>query len=362
MFRNLKNVLRRLGWREYPARELARFLLYCSARHDPAELLARLNLPEGEQADTVRQEVLDPDPYRFTEYVIRLTEPVSVEPIHGMVVASGHRLISGLFDVHRTVAVPPPSLFGHCLSARRPIEVEEAILLRHHYGEDNYFHFYSDVLSKFAMFPRHPEMDRLPLIVSRRQFDMPFFQAMIRRARLEDRTWIVQDGQCVRVQRLWCIKSRNLTRAWIEHLWEFLRIPEPVALPARRIYLRRGTAVRRPMQNQTEVEALLRSADFETVDTALMSLDQQIELFATARYVVAEHGAGCVNIIHRRGAPLALLELFPPRHVSTAFFLISHILGYEYRCLRGSLPGDGSDGFRMDLSQVESATKAMCHA
>src|SRR5690242_18647078 len=78
-----------------------------------------------------------------------------------------------------------------------------------------------------------------------------------------------------------------------------------------RVFLTRNKTAARTIMNMPEIAKVLRQFEFQIVDTAGMSIDDQIDVFSKTRYLVAIHGAGLTNIIFRRDAPLSVLELCP---------------------------------------------------
>ena len=114
------------------------------------------------------------------------------------------------------------------------------------------------------------------------------------------------------------------------------------------------------MTNFAEVEAVCRQNGFETIHPDTLSLREQIEIFSQVRYLVAEHGAGLTNMAFRRGAPLAVLEIFPswvythPRGLVGSppphYFWLAHALGFQYDAIAGDDTAAGHAGmsFRVD--------------
>jgi capsular polysaccharide biosynthesis protein len=106
--------------------------------------------------------------------------------------------------------------------------------------------------------------------------------------------------------------------------------------------------------NQEEVEAFLNSNGFETVDAAGLSHAEQIKLFAGVRHLVAEHGSGVANILFRRGAPLSVLEMFPPGYLSPAFYACSRLVGAFYDRAHGIAQDGQTESYRMSLEILEA--------
>ena len=210
----IKRWLRGLGWKNPALQDLNVCCRYFKKIHDPKTQIQESNLPDHEFGRRVRDEILYYEDYRTTEYIFEFEEAVTVEPMHGMIVARSNQLLCSLLAVHRSVYVPPPHFFQYHSSRRRLHRVPGALLLRHHYGEANYFHFYADVLSMFGVVKKFPEYEEIPFLVSRRQFEASYFQGFIKRAGLSEREWIVQDGEAIEVQRLSLIHISEPTRPY----------------------------------------------------------------------------------------------------------------------------------------------------
>jgi hypothetical protein len=114
---------------------------------------------------------------------------------------------------------------------------------------------------------------------------------------------------------------------------------------SRRFFVGRGQTTTRQMLGEEEVaNALVDELGFEYIVTSDMTLDEEIELFATAEAIVGPFGAAFTNVLF---APLGtkVLELqafdadFP---ASTAFLELSRVLGHSHGVLRGeSTPPKG---------------------
>jgi hypothetical protein len=355
----IKRRLRDVGWKVFDPVLLSPYYRFERRIYDPARQFASLGLPGNEFADEVRKEVFSTDPYRFAEYVLELRETVVVEPLHGMLVARGRQLIKALLAVHQSVDVPPPHQLQYRQALARKQEVDRAVLLRHFYENGNYFHFFNDLLPILFLLERFPEYGDWPLLVTRRLFAAPYFQGFIERAGWKDRPWLIQDGQAIVCQRLVVAKSLALTPEWIGKIRALFRVPEAAADQNQRLFLKRTGGLRRRLANAGEVEAVCVAFGFEPIDTATLTLDQQIELFSRARYVVAEHGAGSTNVVFRSGQPLTLFELFPPGYDSTCYFLMCHHMKHDYRWMRGQKVDGGVDAFTIAIDPLRQALEAM---
>jgi len=67
--------------------------------------------------------------------------------------------------------------------------------------------------------------------------------------------------------------------------------------PTRKLYVSRGGTARRRIDNETEVEAALRGAGFETVRPETLSVLEQVRLFSQASHVIGSSGAALTNTL-----------------------------------------------------------------
>lgn len=67
-------------------------------------------------------------------------------------------------------------------------------------------------------------------------------------------------------------------------------------LQAKKIYISRKDSVRRPLVNETEVEAFLLEEGFTIIEMSKLSLVEQILIMQNASFIIAPHGAALVNL------------------------------------------------------------------
>jgi capsular polysaccharide biosynthesis protein len=104
-----------------------------------------------------------------------------------------------------------------------------------------------------------------------------------------------------------------------------------------RLYIARRQT--RRVANQAELEAFLRARGFDTHNLENLSVDQQIDLFAQAEWVVAPHGAELGNLLFCRPGT-KVLELAPDSGFKPYYSYICNKLGLSH----GILPCPTHDG------------------
>lgn len=101
-----------------------------------------------------------------------------------------------------------------------------------------------------------------------------------------------------------------------------------------KIYISRAKASRRRVVNETQVVNLLERWGFREVFLESMTVAQQALLFASAKYIVAPHGAGLANLAFCHPGT-RVIEIFPPNYLLTVYWVLSNQLEVEYYYLIG---------------------------
>ena len=117
------------------------------------------------------------------------------------------------------------------------------------------------------------------------------------------------------------------------------------------VYIRRGrTGELRLLQNEDEVEALLRRRGFEVVDPAVDSAHDIARASLNARIVVGVEGSHLAHAIYTVADDGAFLVLQPPDRFSLAYKEFTDRLGIRYAFLVGDRT---PDGFTMPLDDLQ---------
>lgn len=289
------------------------------------------------------------DPSWHEQFLYKLPRSVIVEPLHGFV-CSGSHVLAFLQGIDRYVAEQAALPFRLKIVLQPKQHVARAVLFRHHYAELNYFHFLNDILSKLTILDRFPEYRQWPWIVSRAQFQTPYFQGFLQRLKPRTPEIIVQDEVPIEVEELVCVKGMGLTPSWIAQARAILHVSEAPPSRQEKIFLFRNNTTRDVLGNSSQVRDLCEQHGFRAVDTATLTLDEQIELFRNIRFIIAEHGAGLTNLIFRGHHPLGLLELYPPHCKASCYYALAKQLGHDY--LGQPMQSTTSQGLQIDLEAL----------
>jgi capsular polysaccharide biosynthesis protein len=205
-------------------------------------------------------------------------------------------------------------------------------------GNDNYFHFVTDVIPRWGTFQEtmpgcrpdaiyvpHQSRYQRELLDLIGLCDIPLIQSdkdrAVRAARLAV-PWISNVGE----------HAPPPTVAWLRSA---LPAKDVVSRP-RRIYVTRGNQKNtRRFVREAELVAGLEKRGFAVVDPGSLSVQDQIDHFAAADVIVGPHGAALTNLVFaREGA--RVLELFGPKYVRACFWtLTANIPGIDHRYLIG---------------------------
>lgn len=113
---------------------------------------------------------------------------------------------------------------------------------------------------------------------------------------------------------------------------QFLRkkfLPAAAAAPARKIFISRRFTQGRKIINEAEILPQLARHGYETVFPENLPFRAQVELFASAKKIIALHGAGLANLVF--AAPAAsVLELCSPVHANALYKIISENCGLHH--------------------------------
>lgn len=108
-----------------------------------------------------------------------------------------------------------------------------------------------------------------------------------------------------------------------------LFLPKTSPAADRKIYISRQNAQGRKILNEADIVPILTRHGFEIVHAERLNFDEQIRLFASARQVIAIHGAGMSNLVWCPSGT-KVLELGSPMHHNECFSTIAANGGLSY--------------------------------
>lgn len=297
------------------------------------------------------------------EYLFVYEHPCIIEPRYGWALSPENKLIYPSLGFSRVPYLPKPA--GRVKGLRHaPLEEYPELVSLRDTGEENYYHFYNDVLAKLFFLEEKLSLSpAVPLLISKRLYERPYFQYFLAHPYLRDRQWVVQDEQYIRSYRTYFCKPLTHTPQYYRRILEMVRPEDRTASCAgeRRLFITRSPRRRRFIENNAELVGICQELEFEVLDFDELTLADQIRAMGQARYVVGIHGAGLANILFRGGRPMGLLEIYPPAtYFPFHYIILANQLGYKYDGLigfAGLRPFSG--GFRVDPARFRQRLAAL---
>lgn len=299
------------------------------------------------------------DSWTQEEYILCARIPQLIEPDHGWAMVEMRYLNYYSLGISRAPHQPKPD-WRKLKSAKPSIQLEEAISLRDT-GEENYFHFFNDVLSKIYFLNNNGiQVDRYPVVISKKLWDKPYFQYYLARSPyFKKLNWIVQDTAYILCKE--AIFCKPLTHRI--DLFSKLLEPYPSNMASNRLlFITRSKSRLRFLENQDEIEEVCRRYGVEVVDNDKLGPAEQVETFSSAGVIIGIHGAGLTNMIFRQGN-CRILEIFPPaeeRYLPFHYIMLASMKGFSYDAIQGA-PGSSrySGGFRLPADIFEARLRQL---
>ncbi len=268
------------------------------------------------------------------EFLLDFNRSCTIEPASGWAIVDANKLVYQSLSLSRTRHMRKPNLIRYWFK-KNVQYLDQAISLRDT-GEENYFHFYNDVLTKIQFLRKNGfSVTSYPVIISKRLWEKPYFQHYLKASSLlQSLQWIIQDQQYIVCNRVIFCKPLTHGKDLLDSIFLPLQIE---ARGNRKIFLTRSKSRLRYIENSDEIEFISSTLGFETVDTDSLSLPQQIELFANSSFIVGIHGAGLTNMMFRSG-PCKILEIFPPPdlgYLPFHYIMMAKLRGFNYRGIIG---------------------------
>jgi capsular polysaccharide biosynthesis protein len=292
----------------------------------------------------------DPD-WSMDEYIIQFDAPGFIEPRVGWGLTTDRLLIRQSLALGAADHVHKPSTLETYFRKKDILELDRVISLRDT-GEENYFHFFNDILSKLFLLKDHGySLGSYTLVVSERLYEKSYFRYYLRNTWLGSLNWHVQRNEWIRFRQAIFCKAYTHTRNFLARAVDML--PAISEEKPRRVFLTRGKTTGRFISNMDELAPVLTSFNFEIIDPATLQFEQQLQVFSNTSHLIGIHGAGMTNMIFAKNKPLAVLELLHPfQYVPFHYIMMAKIFDFRYDAIYGKPRGDG--GFVIDAASVRN--------
>lgn len=290
------------------------------------------------------------------DYLLQVDNCV-VEPARGLAIISNNEFLSQMRE--HTYVFPDKLAYLKYKRGKTPVkELDEAVHIDG-YLSISYYHVFRDLMTSLGAIKALGLSDK-PLIIGGDVYASKHFQWILaNRPWVKSLNWQILDGRTyLRVKRLYKFVSLIPDA----NTWKQARdimSPPFVAEPQRRIYLYRAGNFGRTVNNMEEIKPVLEKYGFELVDTGNMTVDEQMDLFANTRYLVAIHGAGITNILFCNPDKFSLLEILPGREkLNSTFYWMAVAMHHKYDALL-TADMDADKRFRLEPDVLEKHIKRL---
>ena len=337
---------------EYPVR-LDQFLIYRKGYPFKENNISVEDITD----DNVRSYMRNWFDWTQEEFILCFNKPCYIEPDQGWAIVSTNRLLYYSLGISRTWFMPKPSLLKFW-NRKNVVSVPIAISLRDT-GEENYFHFYNDVLTKlFFLRDNLIEVSKLPIIISKKLWDKPYFQYYLQHSRpFQSLHWLVQDKEYMWCQSAIFCKALTHRKDLLDQVFSPFYSKSDLS---KRVFITRNKGYLRHIENSDEVEKLFVQYGFEVVDSGSLSLPQQMDAFSNASVIAGIHGAGLVNLAFRNGS-CKVFEIFSypeDGYLPFHYILLAKMKGFFYQAIIGEKNERRfAEGFYVDPVRLESSLK-----
>lgn len=295
------------------------------------------------------------------EYVLVFGRPGVIDPQTGWAITGGRRLIYPSLGFSRAPHVKRPGLSIFFSRRREAVALARIISLRDT-GEENYFHFYNDVVAKlYFLEDAGFSLQEYSIVVGEKLAEKSYFKALMHVEKFRSLRWHVQRTEIVTFQEaVFCKPLTHTVKYFKQCVADLAGKLSPAG--DLRLFLTRSRSSFRYINNEEAIMPVLHQYHFKVIDTADLSLHEQIVLFRQCRYLIAVHGAGITNIIYRMGAPLSLIEIAPPvpHYIPFHYIMLCEMFQFDYRAIVGTTgKAWGTGGFELDPTDLEKLIRNM---
>lgn len=262
-----------------------------------------------------------------SDIVYKIDADVYLEPIESLGLIKNRIFVEETKSRAHKYLLPHPFNLIKLKFLNKVTRLESAVLFDG-YASRNHYHFFDDALNPLMMMIESGVIDwNMPVVYNHKldQYkwfnyykNLPPFNGLNWR-RQEPEEWIVCKS----------LYKGVTTKKWWGNLYRFVE-KNIEKTPAKSIFIERKVRHARSFSNKSEIYKILEKNKFEIYVLDDMSYDEQINLFASARNVVAHHGAGLANLIYSDTKNIRLMELFSADLLQPHYYWLAQELGVKY--------------------------------
>jgi hypothetical protein len=292
--------------------------------------------------------------------ITNIVEPTMVASIVNARVYSSH----GLVIIGNSVIKEFSPAFGktidqlniyHKIILPIPYKIKGRVLLLTAPGADiNYFHWMMDLIPRLGLFEKCGlQLDEIDYVLLGHK-SLPFQLDTLQLLNIDINKVInLNRYSHVYIKELIVPSFVGLPGNMPKSTCEYLRskfIKTEIKATGK-IYISRINADFRKVINEEDLIKSLKTKNFEIIRSEKLSFKEQVELFQSAKIVIAPHGAGLTNITFCN-PNATIIEIFPPNYINQCFWTVaSHCnLDYHYYLGEGNvLQEDYSHDMAQDI-------------
>lgn len=274
----------------------------------------------------------------------------------GLVITADDQVVTETLGSFRGSSAPHP-IFSSIRLPRIQRYPGRLAVVGYNYAH-GYYHWMLEILPRFEILRR-----------SRVQFDAVYMSPLVARFQQEALDAIGFDHRLA----IWSDAKTHLQPdhlivpslpgapgqipRWVVDYLRNLLLPKTVPIQDQFLLISRRKAARRRIVNEEQVSKVLKPLGFLEVVLEDHSLHEQARLFASAKYIVATHGAALTNLVFCSPGT-TVVELFAPTRTYNNFQVLSHLMGLHYRGLMTTAEGLGRTATRKQDLLVDAAALA----
>jgi len=284
-------------------------------------------------------------------------KPVKILPVGWAITEEGNIIESSVMS-HLESRIPQPdeSATNQICQHQCATKLDLAFSFNLRYAGTNYWHLHNDLLGQIFVlhkwFPRN-----VPIIVSECLQRFPPFNFLIENNKyMKDLNFIFQKPneiiECKKVIFAKTVPNRLPIFSQIVDNYDMDAIN--LNQTSENIFITRNPSRPRSIQNMGTIQPVLDKYEFECIDCADLTVEEQISYFRNAKNIIGLHGAGLANIMYS-SSDCRLLELHSTKSIPPHYYWLAKQKGMYYNACGGSNP----NRFEIDAVVLEAKINLM---
>lgn len=298
------------------------------------------------------------------QQVTTVSGDVWIEPATGWPMGPSNQLYLSLYPAGISPYMATPSYAA--IWRRKPQVYFEKIINLRDVNEAGYSHFYNDLVARLVLIKQHiHDLKAYTVIIAKKTAETAYARHLIAHMPIfkqvgslfyQDREFVHSREAIFAHPHINATANLDVFHGMIAQAKASHRVAETT--DERRIFLSRAPTRRRAIRNQEEITEIVKAKGFEVVDTDLLALPAQIELFTQCRHIIGIHGAGLINILYRSPRHFSLFEIREPVRpllgLNMLYQNMAVALGADYGATLGEKTNPSNQSFYMPADRFEA--------